>query len=135
MADYRLCSIPECGRTHKSNSYCNMHYLRLRRHGDPLKTVKTPNGEASSFYQEVVLQYDGYECLTWPYACNADGYGMVWRDGKLNNVHRLLCEAIHGPPPTPDHQAAHSCGNGGLGCSTKRHLSWKTRIQNKEDGQ
>jgi hypothetical protein len=30
-------------------------------------------------------------------------------------------------------EAAHSCGNGHLGCVTKRHLSWKTRSGNMLD--
>lgn len=36
-------------------------------------------------------------------------------------------------PPTPKHDAAHSCGKGKNGCVTKRHLSWKTRKENEAD--
>jgi hypothetical protein len=46
-------------------------------------------------------------------------------------AHRLVCEAFHGPPPTPQHQAAHRDGN-------KLHnhfnnLRWATPLENSTD--
>lgn len=74
------------------------------------------------------MNYDGDECLEWPFA-TMRGYA------KLNRkvASRTLCERIHGPPPTPKHEAAHSCGRGDLKCITKRHISWKTRKENLAD--
>src|SRR5690606_34039285 len=46
---------------------------------------------------------------------------------------RVVCEIVNGPPPSPDHQAAHLCGKGHLGCVNPRHLSWKTVIENHAD--
>jgi hypothetical protein len=40
---------------------------------------------------------------------------------------------MNGPSPTPRHEAAHSCGNGHLGCVSPRHLSWKTHKENMAD--
>ncbi|WP_292637037.1 hypothetical protein [Mesorhizobium sp.] len=57
----------------------------------------------------------------------------MMKDGKCRRVSRLVCEEVHGPPPSPDHEAAHSCDNGDLGCATKRHLSWKTPKENTAD--
>jgi hypothetical protein len=45
----------------------------------------------------------------------------------------LVCEETHGPAPSPQHEAAHSCGNGSNGCVTKGHLSWKTPTENNAD--
>jgi hypothetical protein len=42
----------------------------------------------------------------------------------------MACEEENGPPPTPDHEAAHSCGNGHLGCVARKHLRWKTHAEN-----
>jgi hypothetical protein len=78
----------------------------------------------------VVLAYDGNECLIWPYARIKAGYAQL---GGGKYVHRLACEELYGPPPTPEHEAAHSCGNGHLGCVAKRHLSWKTHAENMAD--
>jgi hypothetical protein len=54
-------------------------------------------------------------------------------DGKQSLVHRLACEALRGPPPTPKHQAAHLCGNGHLGCTNPTHTDWKTSRDNCAD--
>lgn len=126
------CSVEYCGNPHKAKGLCNAHYIRLQRHGDPL-AGGTQNGEPERFYREVVLPYLGDDCLAWPFARSAQGYGQVWVDGKPVLVSRLVCEEANGPPPTPKHEAAHSCGHGHLGCVTKDHLSWRTRLQNKAD--
>ena len=131
MANQRLCSIPECGKPHESHGFCTAHAHRYRRHGDPLMG-RTPEGEALRFYEDVVLTYEGEECLTWPYAKDQKGYAQLWFRGKVQYVPRLVCEE-HEQPPTPSHQAAHSCGKGHLGCVAKSHLSWKTCAENTDD--
>lgn len=132
MANSRLCSIPDCNKPVSRRDWCNAHYHRWRAHGDPL-AGRTPEGEPERYYREVVLSYDGDDCLPWPYSNNGEGYGQIKRDGRYQLVSRLVCEEEHGPPPTPGHEAAHSCGHGSDLCCTKRHLSWKTPIQNAAD--
>lgn len=127
----RICSIPGCGKRHKALGWCVPHYRRHLRYGDPVGGG-TPNGEPLKFFREVVLPYEGNKCLKWPYS-NVRGYGEVTIDGKHRLVTRLACEERNGPPPTPDHEAAHSCGNGHKRCCTKRHLSWKTHAENMAD--
>jgi hypothetical protein len=129
---YRLCSISGCGRRHLAKGLCRDHYYRKARHGDPLGGGTAP-GEARKFYEDVVLKYDGDDCLIWPFAKSKSGYGMVLRNGKMSNVSRFVCEDIYGPPPTPEHQAAHSCGRGDDACVSMRHLSWKTPSDNQAD--
>lgn len=94
---------------------------------------KTSYGSLQRFYRDVVLNYEGDECLLWPYATTENGYGQMYRHGKNGHVHRYLCEDVHGAPPTEKHQASHSCGKGHLGCVTKKHLSWKTPADNQAD--
>jgi hypothetical protein len=86
-----------------------------------------------AFFQNVVLPYDGDECLTWPYADDGKGYGVLWIDKALAYVHRLTCQEQNGPAPSPEHEAAHECGKGHLGCVTKRHMAWKTHADNMDD--
>lgn len=135
MATQRLCSIPECGKPYLASGYCNAHYLRMRIHGDPLGggPKVSPRGAPTHYIQEVVIPYEGDGCLTWPFAKDRKGYGKVRVDGKCHVVSRYICELAHGAPPTPEHEAAHSCGNGHEGCVTKKHLSWKTRTDNELD--
>lgn len=40
MADSKLCCIEGCGNPACKRGYCNAHYIRLRRHGDPLATKR-----------------------------------------------------------------------------------------------
>ena len=35
-----LCSIPGCGGESRAKGFCWKHYMRLRRTGDPTKTLK-----------------------------------------------------------------------------------------------
>ncbi|RWO34773.1 MAG: hypothetical protein EOS10_00270 [Mesorhizobium sp.] len=125
-----ICSISDCGKSHAARGWCIVHYQRWSRHGDPLAGRKTMNGEPQRYYREVVLTYEGDECIPWPYVVSFGGYGRMKKDGTMQFVHRLVCAEVNGPPPTPDHEAAHSCGKGHLACVTKRHLSWKTPKEN-----
>lgn len=89
----------------------------------------TPRGEAGRYIEEVVLAYEGADCLPWPYRKDRKGYAMM----NERYVSRIVCERAHGPAPTPDHEAAHSCGHGDQACVAKRHLSWKTHAENEAD--
>jgi hypothetical protein len=71
------------------------------------------------------------DCVSWPFGGSGYGYSTVWFDGTTRRVHRLICEAAHGPQPTPKHVAAHSCGNNG--CINPRHLRWATQSENMLD--
>lgn len=131
------CSIPGCENTGRlRRGWCQMHYSKWYSHGDPLTPQrKPPNGEAARYFSDVVMAYEGDECQMWPYARNKEGYGIVTRGDKpgMCLVSRRVCAKVHGPPPTPDHEAAHSCGHGKDGCYTKRHLAWKTHAENEAD--
>lgn len=127
-----LCDVAGCGRLGKRRGWCFKHYQRWKVHGDPLIVLK-PWGEAKRFFEETVLSYEGDECLIWPYCRDKIGYARLDFGGCLRQVARLVCEDTCGPPPTPEHEAAHSCGKGHLGCVAKRHLSWKTHTENMAD--
>lgn len=129
------CSIAGCGkpRRRKGSPYCSAHYTRWLRHGHPLAVMKTPPGKPLRYLRQVVLQYGGDACLPWPFMRSDQGYGQIVFRGRHRPVSNVVCELVHGPAPTPQHQAAHSCGNGHLGCVTKRHLRWATPVENAAD--
>jgi len=72
-------------------------------------------------------------CLIWPGCRDSHGYAQLGVKGKVLKAHLVMCEWAHGPRPSPDHQASHSCGNGHIGCVNPNHLSWKTRRENHLD--
>lgn len=41
----RRCEVAGCGREHKARGYCNTHWMRWRKHGDPLAGVPVRSGE------------------------------------------------------------------------------------------
>lgn len=126
-----VCSIENCEKMQVGRGLCRMHYSRLLRHGDPLvvKVERSHRGEPQCFYESVVLGYEGAECLIWPFGRFSNGYGKM--GGRI--VSRLVCEDEYGAPPTAEHEAAHSCGKGHLGCVTKKHLRWATPKENNSD--
>lgn len=79
------------------------------------------------------LTYSETECLLWPFAKNWNGYGNLLFGEKITYAHRVMCQLVHGPAPTPNLVAAHSCNNGHLGCVHPKHISWETPRQNLLD--
>jgi hypothetical protein len=93
----------------------------------------TKRGEALRFIKETVLEYEGDECVIWPFYRREDGYAKVKYQGRDTTASFAVCEMAHGKRPSKRHQAAHSCGRGHEGCVAKNHLSWKTRKGNAKD--
>lgn len=128
----KSCSIEGCGGKVVGYGWCNRHYKSWLKYGD---SVEAPNrrAPAQDYVCNVVLNYQGDDCLTWPFARDDKGYGRFFADGRTRIVSRVVCEMVHGEPPTHNHEAAHSCGKGHLGCVNPRHLSWKTTSANHMD--
>lgn len=93
---------------------------------------KRGEGEGAAFLRANV-DYKGEGCLQWPLSEMPTGYGVLAYLGKNHYAHRFMCELVKGPPPSPVHEAAHSCGRGKFGCVDPRHLSWKTPTANALD--
>lgn len=124
------CYINDCGSDSTAFGLCNKHYSRFRKTGDPEKTITTPTGEPRRFYEDVVLQYEGDDCLEWPYGLVGNGYPGLWNGKKSDGVHTIVCEHFHGMRPE-GYQTAHSCGN--KKCCNHKHLRWATPKENNAD--
>lgn len=136
MATEGLCAIPGCDkRGPLKRGWCNAHYLRWIRRGDPTAggPAKTQSGALPAYLESVVLPFTGDGCLIWPFGRTGSGYAAMRGGDAQKLVHRLVCERVHGPPPTPEHEAAHSCGQGHKGCVAPAHLAWKTGAENQAD--
>jgi len=82
--------------------------------------------------QALAAPSDG-QCIPWQHSRDKDGYGRVIAGDRTVAVHRLACEAKHGPAPDGLPHALHSCGNGNIGCFNPHHLKWGTHAQNMRD--
>lgn len=85
------------------------------------------------FIEQVAMEYEGSDCLLWPFARDQKGYARITSVKGVRSASRLVCKLANGEPPTPKYDAAHSCGNGGAGCVTKHHLRWATSKENNAD--
>lgn len=123
------CSIEGCDALHKAKGFCDRHYRRLQRHGSATE-VKYINSSVPLSWIENYVNYDADDCLKWPFRIRPDGYGVV---GGRGRAHRIMCEKKRGKPSFEKAEAAHSCGNGHLGCVNPNHLFWKTAKENCDD--
>ena len=100
-----------------------------------IKTVdvrqQAPRGRPLRFLREAASTKTD-DCIFWPFAGRANG-GRLKVDGKLVSAARLMCTWAHGKPCRAAMHAAHSCGNGHLGCVNPKHLRWATPKQNNDD--
>lgn len=94
--------------------------------------ARTPSSNLTALLKHA-LEYDGDECLLWPYAATSGGYGQIFFDGKYQRVHRVVCVKAHGDAPPLKPLALHSCGRGHDGCIAKRHLRWGSVRDNAQD--
>lgn len=128
---YFGCSIDGCDGAHKGRGFCSKHYHRWERHGDPLGGG-TEVGAPLKWLNEH-SSYQGDECLVWPFATDRYGIGSVYVAGVITKASRAMCSIVNGEPQDELYEAAHSCGNGHLGCVNPKHLRWATTSENQMD--
>lgn len=127
-----ICSYDGCNSPNTAHSFCSKHYQRFMKFGDPSIRKMAP-GEASAFII-TAAKYEGEDCLTWPFSRTKYGYGNIGPENFGTTLaHRAVCMIAHGPPPSDDHESAHSCGKGHEGCVNPNHLRWDTRKGNMAD--
>lgn len=130
-----MCAFPDCPNPKSpkaAKGLCNSHYWQLHK-GRPLTPLSYRRNVTEPWLMSHINEPDSKECLTWPFQINPDGRAMVKYQGYQGPAARVMCELAHGKPPTPQHEAAHSCGKGHLGCVHPGHLRWATCEENKAD--
>lgn len=76
-----LCSIDDCQRVVLAKSFCQMHYARFKRTGDPNKRRCRANGEGG---------------------IGSNGYFLRTIDGKARGEHVLIAESALGRKMPPE---------------------------------
>lgn len=96
------CGIPDCSRPVHAGGYCNRHYLRLRRTGDPLGSLRRPARDR--FWVKVnrsgpppVGRDELGPCWLWTGYVDTTGYGKFRYDGVTGLAHRYAYELLVGP--------------------------------------
>ena len=128
MATKRICPVQDCGKRVVARGYCEKHWHRFMRFGDPNIIGRTEAGATTRFIQEL-LSRNTDECIKWPFFISENpGYGTATWNGRRMGHHRAVCLAKHGPAPFKKADAAHACGS--KWCANPKHISWRTRSDN-----
>lgn len=125
------CTIDGCNDAVLAKGFCMKHYWRNHRHGSP-HAHPDNDGEPLAWLQRHA-NWRGDDCLIWPFARNRSGYGSLRYQGRTMGAHRAMCFESYGAPADAGMEAAHSCGNGHLGCANPLHLRWATPQANVSD--
>lgn len=84
------CTIDGCSREHYARGWCNSHYLRWRRHGDPTVVKGTGRARKERKYH--------------------NGYVLIHTETGCRQEHRVVMESILGRPLTTNESVHHKNG-------------------------
>lgn len=91
------CSIADCTDATKARGWCNRHYHRWRRFGDPTHVDQVRGTPSERFWRKVQKTA---ACWEWRAFRDQDGYGVFGvRTGLSVRAHRFAYEDLVGPIP------------------------------------
>lgn len=122
----KLCSIDGCSNKVKGRGWCQKHYRRWQRHGDPLRETRTP---APTLERVLRNSKKVGECLEFQGSLNNQGYGVVRENGKTMLAHRVVARELVGDPEGLC--VCHRCDN--PSCVNHEHLFLGTFSDNAQD--
>lgn len=129
-----LCTVDTCVNASYRRGFCVAHYGRVKRTGHPDATTPLrPSPGSRIDWLKNNSSHRGYGCLIWPFGTVKNSGLGVSLNGNRMGAQRAMCTLAHGAPPTREHEAAHSCGKGHLGCLNPQHLRWATSKENQQE--
>jgi hypothetical protein len=107
-----MCSIEGCERPIFAKGWCQMHYARWYKYGDPHALRQHQNHGLSLHERFLARVNKTAKCWEWTGSLNGKGYGQIYtaeRNGPML-AHRLSYELHCGPVPEGAH-VLHKCDN------------------------
>lgn len=123
------CSVQDCTHPRYLRVYCQKHYNRWHRYGDPVPERIRAMPAADRFWAKVIRTEDA-QCWGWTGATKSDGYGVLSVDKALMPAHRFSWILHHGPIPDGLY-VCHRCDN--PPCCKPEHLFLGTQADNMAD--
>lgn len=122
-----MCSIEGCGTRVYGRGWCEKHYTRWRRHGDPLKSDRATT-DMTVEQQLLFLSREDKTtgCRVWHKTSHQNPYGVF----KKQKPHRVAYETWVGPIPE-GLIVRHKCDN--PPCINPDHLETGTQADNIRD--
>jgi len=133
----RICTINDCTGPVVARGWCDKHYRRWRKHGDPLTTKRIIGDDEARFWSYVERRGPD-ECWQWKGAISPGprglpGYGNVRFDGRTQTAHIVAYRLTNGADAIPDgHVLDHLCRN--QHCVNPAHLEPVTQRENIHRG-
>jgi hypothetical protein len=138
--DERTCTVDGCQRPVYARGWCNPHYQRWRKHGDPTGGEPSRGQDIAVRFQRHIRVADN-GCWAWTSTITRQGYGefTIGRTEGHRPAHRFAYEMWVGPIPeglTIDHTCHNDSGcPGGPTCLHRRcvnpaHLEAVTAAEN-----
>lgn len=141
------CAVDGCARTATLKGWCEKHYRRWRKHGDPTKTLSPTRvyGSTEERFWAKVLPPNSEGCMLWNASLDRGGYGNFKAEGRQRGAHLFAYEFKIGPIPAGMqldhvcHTASSDCP-GGINCQHRRcvtpeHLEPVTQAENTRRSQ
>ena len=137
MSRHSTCIIEGCeATTIRARGWCDRHYERWRKHGDPLLLKHVRGDDMRRFMRYVDKESHPDGCWLWTGAKRSGraaerGEFQVYVDGvrKKKLPYRWYYEQIHGPIPD-GFCCMHTCFNGHIGCINPAHIRVGTDAEN-----
>ena len=135
MATPKICKIDRCGNPAKKRGWCNAHYLRWWKYGNPLSGGPSPRRgwPLDRILSAEVARAKRLEngCLIASCGRDGRGYPLVYVDGRSEKLSRLVLEKKLGRKLKKGELARHTCDI--RACINPGHLIPGNTLDNSRD--